>query len=229
MQGFDGNDSMYGGSGNDSMNGGLGSDYMVGGSGNDVMNANGDPTSPFDFAANSLYGEDGDDELLGADGSDFLYGGSGNDNLEGDDGNDQLYGQENNDTLNGGLGNDRLQGTSTVATGKGEIDVMVGASGGDTFVLGIPGRVFYNDRNVATPGQADYALIKDFHKTTDVIQLAGSAGAYSIGNSPIAGVTGKAIYLTAGQAVPELVAIVQGDSFSNFSTGFSFVGGAIAV
>jgi hypothetical protein len=75
--------------------------------------------------------------------------------------------------------------------------------------LGQFGNVYYNDGNINTAGVNDYAVIKDFD-VSDLIQLTGSAGDYSLGSSPLAATPGTAIYYTAGQLAPELIAVVQG-------------------
>jgi Ca2+-binding RTX toxin-like protein len=56
--------------------------------------------------------------------------------LEGTTENDTILGLAGNDTLNGSEGNDILQGSSL--TTAGEIDILTGGTGSDTFVLGTP-------------------------------------------------------------------------------------------
>ena len=50
--------------------------------------------------------------------------------------NDTILGLAGNDTLNGSKGNNLLQGSSS--TTAGQIDILTGGSGSDTFVLDTP-------------------------------------------------------------------------------------------
>jgi Ca2+-binding RTX toxin-like protein len=114
-------------------------------------------------------------------------GGNGNDVLLGHDGNDSLLGDAGNDLVFGRLGNDRIQGAETSNLGRGEIDMLIGGLGQDTFVL----NNFYDDANTLTDGDAinffqgidgtgDFARIPDFVIGQDVIQLTGSASGYQL-------------------------------------------------
>ena len=68
-----------------------------------------------------------------------IIGDSENNILEGTIENDTILGLAGNDTLNGSEGNDILQGSSL--TTVGEIDILTGGTGSDTFVLGTPAKV----------------------------------------------------------------------------------------
>jgi Ca2+-binding RTX toxin-like protein len=85
---------------------------VYGGAGNDHISSGG--------GSDRLYGEDGDDTILGNGGNDSLYGGNGNDWLDGGTGKDYL---------DGGNGNDKLQGNNA----DGQVDVLIGGQGADTF------------------------------------------------------------------------------------------------
>jgi Ca2+-binding RTX toxin-like protein len=100
LNGYDGNDRVYGGTGSDFLAGDDGDDLLAGGGGNDVF-----------------LGGDGKDDLRGGGGRDILLGDIGNqDRFFGagtvadspDD--DSLSGNGSNDTLFGGFGNDQLNG-----------------------------------------------------------------------------------------------------------------------
>ncbi len=65
LQGYEGNDELYGGKGRD---------HLYGGDDDDT-----------------LFGEKGNDKLYGGSGDDFLDGGKGRDYLRGDDGEDIFY------------------------------------------------------------------------------------------------------------------------------------------
>lgn len=142
-------------------------------------------------------------------------GGDGKDNITGNAANNELRGGRNNDTLIGGDGNDTLMGDrqADILIGCGAergintIDRLTGGDGADRFVLGDSTAAFYTQ--TAGTGLADYALITDFAKQSDRIQLSGQADQYSLDLSPIAGELGAAIYLnrTTGN---DLVAILRG-------------------
>lgn len=148
---------------------------LTGGQSNDFLQGSGQ--------AQTLDGRGGDDSLLGIGGNDELLGGGGN---------DQLLGGIGNDSLNGGGGNDTLIGYQGGV--NPEIDSLRGDVGADLFVLGDSSTVFYGQA-----GLSDYAVIRDFKTTQlDRIQLKGQASDYRIGVSPIAGLSGAAIFLKAG-------------------------------
>ena len=100
--------------------------------------------------------------------------------------------------------------------------------GNNTFVLGGTIRngdksIFYNDSDPTTAGIEDYALIIDFKKDNDRIELVGKANDYSFGASPGALPSGTAIFFNDG--TKELIGIVAGVSSSelNLSNSNQFV------
>ena len=241
LYGGEGNDHLFGGSGNDSLVGHEGNDFLYGDDGLsqfyfDVPGADqrverlddNDQLIPgLDFN-DLLRGGKGNDFLFGEIGRDTLYGDADNDYLDGGAGGDQLYGGTGNDTLIGNDGWDTLVGVDQTASRPGlfEIDILqgdnpIGSFGveKDLFVLGETNKLFYDDGNIYSTGIFDYALIKDFDKTEDSIQLTklpqsgiGSQPYYWLGSSPIAGVQGTAIYYDdgiSGGLPSELIAIVQ--------------------
>lgn len=191
-----------------------------------------------------LYGYGDDDLLLGKGGNDELYGDrgpegihtgiAGNDTLNGGSGNDKLYGDGANDLLDGGSGNDTMDGGvgyDTLLGGSGndflvggqrgnhiEIDELTGGEGVDTFAFGN-----YHGNLYSNGGDSDYGVITDFDPSNEIVRL--DMGNYSFGASPIAGISGTAIYDNS-----ELIGILEGVSqhsvvFEN--TGFeSHVTGA---
>ncbi|MEL6159570.1 MAG: calcium-binding protein [Cyanobacteria bacterium J06623_5] len=181
-------ETIYGTSGADiSIFGKEGDDLIYGLGGDDIIDAGADD--------DEVYGGSGNDTILGRDGNDDLNGGSGSDSIWGEGGNDDLNGGSGNDFLMGGLGDDRLLGVAS--RNAVEIDELTGGGGRDTFYVGDYHSNFYNNG-----GNSDYALIKDF-SSLDKIVLDN--GIYTTGSSPVAGVSGTAIYQGT-----ELLAIVQG-------------------
>ncbi|HEY8331115.1 MAG TPA: calcium-binding protein [Pseudomonas sp.] len=111
LDGWGGNDKLWGDAGDDILFGGDGNDQLRGGDGYDELD-----------------GGAGNDQLFGDAGDDLLYGGAGNDQLRGGEGNDVLYGDAGNDTLRGEAGDD------TFYAGAGN-DSMFGGAGNDTYYV----------------------------------------------------------------------------------------------
>ena len=171
-----------------------------------------------------LYGYGDDDLLLGYGGNDKLYGDrgirqvlfsiAGNDTLDGGGGNDELHGDGADDFLDGGSGNDLLYGGTGYDTLLGgseddtliggqagnhlEIDELTGGKGIDFFYLGNLHGNFYSNN-----GDSDYGVVTDFDPSNEVVRL--DMGNYSLGTSPIAGISGTAIYHDS-----ELIGILEG-------------------
>jgi Ca2+-binding RTX toxin-like protein len=147
-------------------------------------------------------------------------GGNGNDFLEGGNGNDTLLGDRGNDIMLARNGDDRIVGAESTNLGRGEIDILVGGPGRDTFVLDN----FYDDNNIFTGGTQDFARISDFIVGEgDLIQLSGPRINYEL--KPITGslrggdsaIPDMGIFKKGGFLVtPELIAIVQ-DAPSNLN------------
>lgn len=220
------NDRIFGKAGDDALSGSLGDDLLFGNNGNDLLDGN-----------------DGKDSLLGGNRDDYIFGGSDEDFLSGGRGNDFLYGGNGNDYLQGGKGNDILEGAGAnsspgrlVTFGSGTIDQLTGEAGEDTFVLRggyIPIGVhpYYLDG-----GDSDYALITDFDKSEDSIQLLtqniDDAGAliitveYDLGASPSGLPSGTGIFVKNLGTQPDLIAILQNiapDSVSFSEPYFQFL------
>ncbi|MBD2249937.1 calcium-binding protein [Nostoc parmelioides] len=156
-------------------------------------------------------GGDGNDRLLVSSTSAVFAagGGNGNDVLSGGSGNDSLFGDEGNDFLAGGFGDDTLTGATRSNLGRGEVDVLIGGAGRDTFVL----NNFYDDGNLFADGTGDFARIIDF--SDDLIRLSGPRSNYelkTITNSLAQGSSTPdvGIFKNTGFLQPlELIAIVQ--------------------
>ncbi|NJK70619.1 MAG: calcium-binding protein [Microcoleus sp. SU_5_3] len=204
--------------------------------GDDVLNiSNLDVTSGVQFI--QFTGGEGNDRLNTTNVSAKINssGGNGNDNLNGGNNNDELFGNRGNDFLLGNNGNDTLKGAETdIGGGKGEIDVLTGGAGADTFVLGQSGITSYDDRdglldrfedffngNIEIDGLSDFARITDFQSGVDRIQLGGSRDSYvlrSVPNSLQGGAVNADMGIfKKGPLQPlELIGIVQ-DAPSNLS------------
>jgi subtilisin family serine protease len=160
-------------------------DFINGLGGNDILEGRGGDDEILGGAGNDdIGGGDGNDSLSGEAGQDRISGGSGEDNLNGGNNKDTLIGGSENDTLRGGLGNDRLIGVeladSSSQFGTDEIDNLAGGRGRDSFVLGEPLRVYYDDGNPLARGESDYALLSNFNRDRDSIKLAGTADQYRL-------------------------------------------------
>ena len=211
------NDRIVGTSGNNVISGGGGNDTLYGGDGNDLLNGN--------SGGDSLFGDLGNDTLSGGNNNDILFGGAGDDRLNGDrnqdrlvgnEGNDLLLGGTENDLLEGGAGNDALIGADygNLEVQLGEQDTLIGGAGSDFLMLGDRDRMFYNDRNPATAGDTDYALIRGFDFSQDTIQLQGDRSMYDLSfYTDGSGTTfANILYLEPG-SVPERVGIIEDVSF----------------
>ena len=135
INGYSGNDTLYGGNGDDRIFRGNGNDLIVGRGGNDTLNGqrNNDVIKG-DAGDDVLYGEHGNDELWGGTGNDYLGGGSGTDKLRGEAGMDGLWGSGSDD-LDGGADADRyynLNGSANSAIGSlaGSNDIQIGLGDG---------------------------------------------------------------------------------------------------
>ena len=136
-----------------------------------------------------ITGGEANDTLAGGRGSNFIDGRGGDDFLftsfatpsENDALSDTIIGGAGNDTIFAGGGDDLLVGASATGTSTGEIDLLSGGSGGDTFVLGTAEQVFYlSDDNTDSIGINDRAIIQSFNPNEDVIELNGSVEDYSL-------------------------------------------------
>ncbi|EAW34922.1 polysaccharide deacetylase family protein [Lyngbya sp. PCC 8106] len=234
LNGGEGKDELKGDDGNDTLNGDAGDDKLDGQDGNDTLNGGeGQDELKGGKQDDLLNGDAGDDKLDGQDGNDTLNGGEGQDELKGNKGDDLLNGDAGNDSLYGGEDNDILIGVDPNSTqaGLGEIDVLVGEKNKDRFVLGDSNQTYYNDDTYywfssrLNQGLNDYALIADFKRGDDIIQLHGKASDYRLETKySLNRETGIAIFLnTPGK--DELIAIVQGEKTLNLTDdqAFSFV------
>ncbi len=190
-------DYQYGTSGDDYLSGGPGDDVFFGYGGDDFL---------IDTEENStdyVYAGAGNDWIFTGPGDDYAYGYSGDDTLFGDRGSDNLYGNSGDDLLIGAYFN-------RDDPGKGDIDLLSGGDGSDTFVLGERSDVFYDsDTSASSLGTGDYALISDFDPNADKIQLHGSSSEYVIGGSGVSGISGLGIYHHNMRGDFELIGILE--------------------
>ncbi len=211
-----GADTMDGANGNDYLDGGSGTDQLIGGPGNDyyVVDNSGDTVRELNTSGFDQGGTDAVRssvsftlptalEILNLTGS--ALNGTGNsfaNTITGNAQNNILQGLNGNDSLNGG-------------GGPNEVDRLNGGANSDTFVLGDGNTRFYDDGNPLSPGLDGYAVIEDFTPSqTDRLRLTGSAAQYFLGVSPIAGLTGTALYHDSNAsgvlepATDELIAVI---------------------
>ncbi|MEL6223612.1 MAG: calcium-binding protein [Cyanobacteria bacterium J06627_8] len=205
--GSTGVDVIRAGYGDDQVDAQADSDVIEAGRGNDIV-----------------LGGTGDDEIKGQRGDDVLVGGAGNDRLTGGDGDDYLVGTDfvaagvgEVDHLRGGQGADTFVLTETRALlnrDDARKDELTGQSADQT--------IYYLDADFDA-GNDGYVVIRDFQPGQgDRLQLLepnalseskidATNRSYTIGQSPISGIRGSAIYVSsADNAVPDdLVAIVQ--------------------
>jgi Ca2+-binding RTX toxin-like protein len=235
ITGTDQDEAVYGFAGNDKLRGANGSDVLYGGLGNDIISGDHVPaqtTSSDDYLSgeqgdDKLFGRIGYDTLLGGDNNDQLFGGSAGDTLRGGKGDDQLFGgivagdlsfnpfpdeSDNlgggagNDYLDGDAGNDYLLGTDSSARGAGELDILTGGGGSDTFVIGDKKFAYYTQGGASQ----DFALILDF-ATGDKVRLQGNASQYVLGYDSTENSTALG-YLGSGSF--ELVAVFSGQNLA---------------
>jgi len=224
----DGDDRLRGDGGDDNLNGGSGNDVALGSSGNDViLGGDGDDRLFGGGGNDGIDGNEGNDLILGHSGSDNLFGGSGTDRINGGSGSDFLQGDGGNDTLIGGSGNDVLVGVNTTAStvglpGQGERDILTGGQGSDRFILGNAGTVYYND-GPANPAAVDgYALIRDFDRRQDVIQLEGFVSQYRFAQINLA--TSNGVHTGIYRAgTNDLVGVIENTQITSLGSGFAFV------
>ncbi|HEY9691409.1 MAG TPA: putative Ig domain-containing protein [Oculatellaceae cyanobacterium] len=250
INGGTGNDSLYGEAGNDTINGDDGNDILTGGSGADVLDGGiGTDTATYststagvvvNFATGTGSGGEaqGDalsnmENLTGSKFNDALTGNSGNNVIYGNSGNDTIFAGGGNDTFYGGDGIDILTGASLTKFGVGEIDILTGNAGADSFVLGTNAGVLYNDGVSTNAGLKDYARILDFNVAEDVVQLTDGLS-YYLGAAPTGTYSGSGtgIFIdndgTAGLSTKdELIGVLQGVTLAGAITagtpGFTFV------
>ncbi|MGL5870842.1 MAG: hypothetical protein ACRC2R_00490 [Xenococcaceae cyanobacterium] len=114
---------------------------------------------------------------------------------------DYLIGVSGRDTLVGAAGTDRF------VLGKiPSVDLNNGVNGVRFGGIDIPGEVgkevYYDEA-----GNEDYALIQNFDRTRDSIEVAGGLGDYRLGASPAGLPQGTGIFVG-----DELIAIVEGQN-----------------
>ena len=163
------NNELTGEQGNDTLAGGGGADALDGGEGRDrATYINSTEGISVSLLADTT-GERGEAQGDHLTNIEDLQGSSFDDTLSGNENDNFLFGESGNDLLQGGEGNDILNGggISTV----GEIDTLTGGLGTDVFILGNEVQDFYDDKNLQTSGEENFALITDFNPDEDIILL----------------------------------------------------------
>jgi hypothetical protein len=138
-----------------------------------------------------------------------------------------FYGTAGSDTVTGNELDNIIWGISQASAeiGEGDIgarttDTLIGGAGNDVFVLGDVVRVFYDDGfdSRRNNGTNDYALIEDFQKGFDKIQLSSSNGRLTIDSYHLeieSGIT-RIYWDSNGDTIldsrDELIAIVVGET-----------------
>ena len=241
VRGNNGQDDIIGGRGNDIIDGGAGADLILGESGDDIIDGgagadiilgeSGDDIIDGGTGADIIDAGEGRDSVFGGIGRDRIFGGSGDDSLSGGAWIDVLTGGLGNDSLHGNAGNDRLIGIDPssisvdLGLGAGEIDTLIGGLGADTFVLGDENNVYYDDREILSRGEFDFAVIIDFDSSEDFIQLQGSADLYSLDlfTSELGTIDAELIFDPGITARGEVIATLQDVSSELALTDSAFI------
>lgn len=212
VYGNQGEDTLYGGEGINTLYGGQDNDVIYAGSNEDLLCGNKGDDIIYTKGNSATYGNQGNDTIYGDRESNTVYGGKAHDILYGNNGSDNLYGDK---------GSDRLIGINpdSYNPGIGEIDVLMGGSEADTFVLGDLLSSYYNDGNNTDSGMSDYALIADFNYMEDAIVLRGSVNSYELVATPEGMPKGIAIYQKT-PGVNELIAIVENVTELNLENSY---------
>ncbi|MEH2039776.1 DUF4114 domain-containing protein [Nostoc sp.] len=182
LTGGAGNDNLIGGLGDDSLDGGAGNDNLDGGDGSDVYyvdsatdvvtETNASVAGGIDTVISSLA-----DYTLGANLENLTLTGTGNSNGTGNSLDNRIIGSSGNNILNGGAGNDTLVGVAGNSF-VGEFDILTGDTGSDTYILASNTSIYYDNGDITTPGNNDYARIVGFDVDEDKVQLLGPSTQY---------------------------------------------------
>ncbi len=153
---------------------------------------------------------------------------TGNDVIVGSAGQDLLVGGLGSDRLNGGAGNDILIGVDPTSKKPGglQVDHLLGGAGQDTFVLGDAKTAYYNFG--VTNNVLDVAIIEDFKKSEDKIQLHGNSKGYFLRrfNHGVSLGAGELFGASTGifTANREIIGLVMGNEALNLnSSSFKYV------
>lgn len=216
LEGRGGNDTLNGGNGNDTLNGGddndtlitddgvAGNDSVDGGTGYDTLDytwVSGAVGVNIDLRLTSaqntgavgidainnvenISGSVRDDTLNGSDLSNNLNGGAGNDTLAGNGGDDVLNGFTGSDKIFGGAGNDLIDGGMTGAFG--EMDMLYGGTGADTFLFETLGSSLIGARDQIL----DFSTLDGDKINIHGVFTAGTAGSF-IGSGAFTGTAGQ--------------------------------------
>lgn len=227
LDGGYGRDNLKGGEGDDHLSGWQGNDTLDGGAGYDVLVESGDRIvnrGNVDFILTNTGLQGSGTDVISNIEHVVLSSGNGNNVLDASaftQGTVRLDGGSGHDTLLGGALNDTLVSSS----GK---DILTGGAGEDVFALNSRTR-FLRSKRRNPHKSGDFALITDFEQSKDHIELEGTAEDYVLSSSPVAGISGTAIYLDINSdrmfdTEDKLIAVVQNMNNLNLtSSSFSYV------
>lgn len=129
----------------------------------------------------------------------------------------KVTGTARNDVLRGTVDADVMLGVPGTdgSRGAGTVDRMSGGAGRDVFVVGDARGVFYDDGNSGSGGRGDYAVITDFARGTDRLQLSDDPMIYIAARTQVGTDRGLGIYVDENMngrldASDELIAILSG-------------------
>jgi subtilisin family serine protease len=129
----------------------------------------------------------------------------------------KITGTTRSDVLRGTADADVITGIpgADAALGAGTVDRMSGGAGRDIFVLGDARGVFYDDGDAAFGGRGDYAVISDFARGTDRLQLSDDPMIYIAARTQVGSDRGLGIFVDGNangwlDASDELIAILSG-------------------
>ncbi|HHP7244523.1 MAG TPA: hypothetical protein ACFE0H_07545 [Elainellaceae cyanobacterium] len=130
-----------------------------------------------------------------------IVGTADDDVPDGNNANNQILGLEEDDIIDGKGGDDIIQGAGNPSNpnsvGNGETDRLTGGAGKDTFVLHTNNGLtrLYDDGRAGRNGRTDMAVIEDFNRSQDTIEVAGSREEYFVSRFNRQGVAeGRAIF-----------------------------------
>lgn len=178
-----GNDIIDAGDGLNVVEAGIGDDFVIAGIDDDTLLG--------EEGNDEIYGGDGLDQLFGGDGNDTIYGQEGDDTIDGEFGDDILLGDAGADIMTGGFGSDFISGgedADILNSHSARVNTRVVEK--DEFYLG-GGTGIADEVNLFTnylggtastrpKTDGSKAIVFDFNKTDDTLNLLDAASRYTI-------------------------------------------------